>query len=258
MLKALDLDTSRVRAVSPQGLDAYAAARPATNDATYSPSYTITAGVAVLPIVGELTQYATDTSVGYDAIKLSFLRALRDPKAKAIALVVDSFGGDIAGLFDLVDEIYSARAVKPTLAICSETAYSAAYAIASACEQVTVPRTGGVGSVGVIAEHVDRSGQLDQAGVKITLIHHGSHKADGTEVRPLSADARERMQAEIDAMGRLFVATVARNRGMSPAAVAATQAGTFMGIKAVQAGFANAVMSPDDAFLDLASQLQAA
>ncbi|MBB2999785.1 ClpP class serine protease [Paraburkholderia tropica] len=220
--------------------------------------YSIVNGIAVIPVVGDLTQYASDETTGYDWIKVNFLKALRDPKASAVVLSLNSYGGEVAGCFDLVDLIYESRSVKPLLAICSETAYSAAYAIASACEQVMVPRTGGVGSVGVITGHVDISGSLAQQGIAVTLIYSGARKSDGTETAPLTQTARAQFQRDVDAIGELFVATVARNRGLSQKAVRDTQAATFMGPAGVDIGFADAVMCPDDAFMAFAAQLQEA
>jgi ClpP class serine protease len=49
---------------------------------------------------------------------------------------------------------------KPIHAILTENAYSAAYAIASAADRISVPRTGGVGSVGVITMHLTGRSEL--------------------------------------------------------------------------------------------------
>lgn len=248
------LPSYRPLAVNPAYLDGTYAARGSSASPADS-TYSLVHGVAVIPVVGALAQYASDTTTGYDWIKATFLKALHDPKAKAIALVIDSGGGEVAGCFDLVDLIYGSRAVKPLMAICAEHAYSAAYALASACERVSVPRTGGVGSVGVIAAHTDLSGMYRSMGVEVSVIHHGDRKADGHESAPLSPEARARMQSDVDAMGDLFVGTVSRNRGLSIDAVAATQAGTYMGQSGVAIGFADAVLSPDDAFLALLDAL---
>jgi ClpP class serine protease len=78
-------------------------------------------------------------------------------------------GGEVSGCFDLVDAIYAIRGKKPIWGILNEYAYSAGYAIASACDYVTVPRTGGVGSIGVITMHVDMSKAIDSAGLKSPL-----------------------------------------------------------------------------------------
>jgi hypothetical protein len=79
---------------------------------------------------GTLRPYSGMT--GYDGIRQNFLTALEDPAVRAIVLDIDSPGGEVAGCFDLVDTIYAARGEKPIWAILDESAYSAAYAIASA------------------------------------------------------------------------------------------------------------------------------
>ena len=199
--------------------------------------------------LGTLRPYSGMT--GYDGIRQNFLEALSDPAVEAIVLDIDSPGGEVAGCFDLVDTIYAARGEKPIWSVLSESAYSAGYAIASAADRIVVPRTGGTGSIGVISMHVDWSQALTEAGVKVTFITYGERKADGHPEIPLSKEALTRFQADIDTMGALFVATVARNRGMSAEQVRQTEAGTFMGEAGVSAGLADAVMSPDAAFRSL-------
>ena len=222
--------------------------------------YDVAAGVALIPICGTLVQktgmlrpYSGMT--GYDGIRTGFLRALQDTQVEAIVLDIDSPGGEVAGCFDLVDTIYRARGIKPVWAILNEVAYSAAYAIASAAAVITVPRTGGTGSVGVVLMHVDWSRAMEAAGMTVTVIQYGARKTDGTDVRPLDAAALARFQADIDTMGDLFVETVARNRGLTPAAVREQEAGTFLGQAGVAAGLADAVLAPDEAFRALLEQL---
>ena len=157
-------------------------------------------------------------------------------------------GGEVAGCFDLADEIFACRGRKPIWAILSENAFSAAYAIASAADRITVPRTGGTGSVGVICLHVDFSKALATAGIAVTLITYGARKAEGNEYEPLSDGALERFQADIDRMGELFCETVARNRGLAVAQVRAMEAGTFLGAAGVDNGLADVVAAPDEAF----------
>lgn len=213
--------------------------------------YDIVAGIAVIAVEGTLVQkngtmrpYSGMT--GYDGIRQAFFNALRDPEVNAIVLEIDSPGGEVAGCFDLVDLIYSKRGEKPIWAVLAESAYSAAYAIASAAEFVTVPRTGGAGSIGCIMLHADFSQALETAGVKVTLIQYGDRKADGNPYQALSKEAAARAQHDIDAMGELFVETVARNRGLSADKVRKTQAATFLGAECLEAGLADAVMAPEE------------
>lgn len=222
--------------------------------------YEVVAGIAIVPISGTLVQklgtlrpYSGMT--GYDGIRQNISAALEDDDVKAIVLDIDSPGGEVSGCFDLVDSIYSARGEKPIWSILTESAYSAAYAIASATDRIIVPRTGGTGSVGVICAHVDFSKALTQAGINVTLITYGDHKADGNEYNPLAKKALERFQGDVDTMGDLFVETVARNRNLSSAKVRNTQASTFLGANGVEIGFADAVMAPAEAFRSLLSEL---
>jgi len=230
-----------------------------SSQAQYKP-YDVAEGVARIPIEGTLvhklgTLHPFSGMTGYDGIRILLKLALDDPDVQAIMLDIDSPGGEVAGCFDLVDAIYEARGSKPIWAVLTESAYSAAYAIASAADRIIVPRTGGTGSVGVICMHVDMSQALSKAGINVTLIHYGSLKADGNEFNPLPKQTLARFQADVDAMGEIFVETVARNRDLTPKRVRSTQAGTFLGADGVEIGFADAVMAPDEAFASLLDEL---
>lgn len=214
--------------------------------------YDVIDGVAVIDVSGTLVQKSASLRpysgmLGYNAIRHNFDAAMADKAVKAIALEIDSPGGEVAGCFDLADHIHASRGKKPILAMLNESAYSAAYAIASAADQISVPRTGGTGSVGVICMHIDASRALKGAGMDVTIIKYGDRKADGNQFSPLSKDALARFQADVDAMGEMFVETVARNRGLSADVVRGTQATTFLGASGVDIGFADAVMTPHDA-----------
>ncbi|NHB89601.1 MULTISPECIES: S49 family peptidase [Photorhabdus] len=222
------------------------------NDAGYD----VVEGIAVIPIQGTLVQklgclrpYSGMT--GYDGIRQSFLTALYDPEVNGICLDIDSPGGEVAGCFDLVDEIYSARGTKPIHAILSEAAYSAAYALASAADKIYVPRTGGVGSVGVIVIHCDWSQRIKEDGLQVTIITYGDRKAESNPYVPLTEQARDAIQDDVDAMGKLFVSTVARNRGISEKTIRDTQAACFLAAEGVSLGLADEVITPDAAFRKL-------
>lgn len=108
----------------------------------------VLARVAIIPVRGSLgSDWWSDAR--YGDIRVGFLAIAADD-VDAVVLDVDSPGGGAEGCFDLVDTIYAARGSKPIWAILSESAYSAAYALASAADRVIVPRTGGTGSIGVI------------------------------------------------------------------------------------------------------------
>lgn len=251
------------RIVLGDGRSIEAGAMPeAKGRATVRDGYDVLGGVAVIEVsgtlvhrLGTLRPYCGMT--GYDGIRQNLLTALGDPMVRAVALHLDSPGGECAGCFDLVDTIAAARGIKPLWGICDQDAYSAAYAIASACDRITVPRTGGVGSIGVITMLVDYSGALDKAGIVPHFIHYGERKAEEgrAQMTGVKADLLARVQADIDRMGELFVGTVARNRGLSADAIRAQQAACFMGDQGVAHGLADAVLAPDEAFRALIGSL---
>jgi len=150
---------------------------------------------------------------------------------------------EAAGLMDLVDEIYNARGDKPIYAVANESTYSAAYAIASAADVIFMSRSAGVGSVGVIALHRDQVQFDKDMGLKYTTIFAGARKNDFNPHQALSSEAREILQDEVFEHYALFTQTVARNRDMKVAQVKSTEAGVFMGEKAVAVGFADEVKS---------------
>lgn len=222
--------------------------------------YDMAGPVAIIPVHGTLVQklgrlrpYSGMT--GYDGMRQAFLTALEDPNVEAIMLDVDSPGGEVSGCFDLVDTIYEGRGRKLIWAVLSDSAYSAAYAIASAADRIVVPRTGGVGSIGVICMHMDFSKALTSAGFQVTFITYGDRKADGHPEIPLSKEALARFQADIDTMGELFVNTVARNRNIAASSVRDTQAVTYLGEQGVAQGLADVVAAPDAAFRALLKEL---
>ena len=218
--------------------------------------YDVLEGIAVISVYGTLVQklgtlrpYSGMT--GYDGIRRVFLTAVNDPEVKGICLDIDSPGGEVAGCFDLVDLIYTERGKKPIHAILSENAFSAAYAIASAADKIFVPRTGGVGSVGVIVIHCDWSQRIKDDGLKVSIITYGNRKAESNPYVALSDEAKAAIQHDVDEMGRLFVSTVSRNRGLSETVIRNTQAACYLAAEGVQMGLADVVASPDVAFQEL-------
>lgn len=224
--------------------------------------YDVVEGVAIIQIRGTLVQRCGSLRpysgmTGYNAIRQNLLLAMDDSRVKGILLDIDSPGGEVSGCFDLADAIYEMRGIKPMHSVLSDKAYSAAYAIASATDKITIPRTGGVGSVGVVTMHIDWSKAIGEAGMKVTFITYGDRKAEGNQFEPLSKETLGHIQSDITKIGELFVETVSRNRNLSSAKIRATEAACYMGADGVAIGLADAVMPPDAAFRALLKELAA-
>lgn len=214
--------------------------------------YSVEDGIAVIGVSGTLVKRASwmDAESGlqsYDAIRAQLRDAVADPRIKGILLDVDSPGGEVGGLFDLCDEIVAARSRKPVYAVANDSAFSAAYAIASSADKIFVTKTGGVGSIGVIAVHMDQSGFDEKVGRKFTAIYAGARKNDFSTHAPLTDEARASLQTEIDRLYEMFVRTVANNRSINAALVRSTEAGVFYGEKSHSVGLADFVGTFDQA-----------
>ena len=216
--------------------------------------------VAVIPIHGTLVRRTSGIEAesglaSYTGIAAQLDAALASPEIAAILLDIDSPGGESGGVFDLADRIRAASEVKPVWAVANDMAFSAAYALASAAARLFVARTGGVGSIGVIAMHVDQSVKDAHDGVRYTAVFAGERKNDLNPHEPISNEAHAVLKAEVDRIYDLFVETVARHRGLDADAVRATEAGLFFGPDAVATGLADAVGSLDDALTQLTQSL---
>ncbi len=233
---------------------------PADYAPTTRPLSPATGKVAVIPIHGTLVRRtsgleAVSGLASYTSIAAQLDAALASPEVAAILLDVDSPGGESGGVFDLADRIRAGVQVKPVWAVANDMAFSAAYALASAASRVFVARTGGVGSIGVIAMHIDQSVKDAKDGVRYTAVFAGERKNDLNPHEPISDEAHAVLKAEVDRVYDLFVETVARHRGLDADAVRATEAGLFFGPDAVAAGLADAVGGFDDALDQLTQSL---
>lgn len=197
--------------------------------------------VAVIDVIGALAHRTgldaeSTPLLGYETIQATIQTALDDEAVAGIVLNIDSPGGEVDGAFELAEFIYQSTAHKPIVAFVNSNAYSAAYLIASACTRLYCTPMGAVGSIGVVSRHVDVSGQLEQDGVKVTLVHAGARKVDGNPYEPLPDDAKNRLQSRVDYIYHEFVANVAQYRGLTEEAVYATEADIYAGPAALVPG----------------------
>jgi len=213
-------------------------------------------GIAVIPIEGTLVHksYGLDALSGMTAyvdLQNEIEDAATDPAVKGILLDIDSPGGEVAGVFELADTIYAARAAKPIFAVANADAFSGAYLLASAAERIYTGQSSGLGSIGVIVTHLDVSGNDEKLGFKYTILHAGARKADFNPHVPLSEEARAAIEAELDRTYGMLVKAVARNRGLAEAAIRDTEAARYFGEDAIQVRLADRIGTRAEALGDL-------
>jgi signal peptide peptidase SppA len=216
-------------------------------------------GVAMIPIHGVLVSRSTqlnvcETMTSYEDIRAQVSAALADPAVEQIAFDIDSPGGSTTGAFELADFLFEARAVKPMSAIVNFSAFSAAYLMAAAIGDVSMSRTSGVGSVGVIAKHLDQSARNEQMGVKVTTVYAGAHKNDMSPHEPLTEQSMKFLTDMVQGYYAQFVDAVAKYRGISADAVRGTEAGVLFGQHGIDIGFADRIETPQAAADRIAAQ----
>lgn len=206
-------------------------------------------GVAVIPlqgVVGKRMNLFTQISGGCstEMVGNDFLAALNDPAVKGIVLHIDSPGGTVDGTMQLANIIAANKGCKPVVACADGMMCSASYWIGSAADSINMADlTTDVGSIGVVAAHMDISRMEEMAGVKTTEITAGKYKRAISQYQPLSEEGRAMIQAEVDQIYSLFVDTVAKNRGCTAEDVIANMADgrVFLGQKALEAGLVDGV-----------------
>lgn len=218
-------------------------------------------------VVGELAVYgviahraeafAMTSSQGtsVQALAHGFRTLMADPEVTGILLDVDSPGGQIAGVPELAEEIRAARGRKPIVAVSNTLMASAALWLASQADEVVVTPSSLTGSLGVVMGHEDRTGKLEQDGIKVTLIHAGEHKVELYPQNALSDDARAHLQSLVDGVYASFVTAVAKGRGMTAADVRINFGGgrLLSPKEAVRVGMADRVDTYENTLSRLAS-----
>jgi signal peptide peptidase SppA len=211
-------------------------------------------GVAIIPVTGPLFRYANlftavSGASSYELIARDFTAALENPQIKGIILDIDSPGGEVNGVSELSNMVYTARGKKPVVAYASGDAASGAYWIASAADEIVVSDTSALGSIGVVGMYRGKSGKQ---GEDVEIV---SSQSPHKRLDPSSDEGRARLQTRIDSMADVFIETIARNRKVSAESVQTHYGGgdVLIGAKAVQAGLADRVGSLEQLIQELST-----
>ncbi|MDN3525644.1 S49 family peptidase [Halomonas sabkhae] len=217
-------------------------------------SVSVRDGVAVIPITGPVFRYAnllTEISgaVSTEMLVKDIQTALDDPSIKAIALNIDSPGGEATGINELSDLIYNARGQKPIKAYVSGQMASALYWIGSAADEVIVDDTAQLGSVGVVLSLRKREDRPGEKSYEIVSSNAPNKRPD-----PETEAGRAQLQARTDELAAVFLDKVARNRDLPRDEVndRFRQGGIATGALAVEAGMADRLGSLESLIAELA------
>jgi signal peptide peptidase SppA len=218
-------------------------------------------GIAVIDVFGVLAHrggYNADSTyvLGYDRIGLTIKSAIDDKAVKGILLQMDSPGGEVAGAFELAQQIKEWTAIKPIHSAISNLSASAGYLLAAATQKISITDTGVAGSIGVVMRHVDISKMAAEDGVSVTHIFAGAKKVEGNQFEPLSDSVKARFQAEVNQLHSFFIKAISQYRGLDSDAIRAQEAGVFTGQEAIKAGLADRIATPDQMLAEMQQSFQ--
>lgn len=220
-----------------------------SGNASNSRGYSVEGSTAVVPIYGalgkNLNEFEALFMTDYNDIETALIEAENDESVETILLDINSPGGTIQGLPELVN--YMRTIEKPLVSYTDGMMASAAYWLGTVSPHLLISQTAEVGSVGVYVALLDESKALEMQGYKVEAISAGKYKLDYSGYEPLSDEARARLQANVDKWHGRFKAAVQVNYPVDDEYL---EGQTFEGEEAVEVQMASGIVdSLSDALL---------
>lgn len=246
------IDSTTDTVLSPPQMSELAASYGSGRVTISDNGYDIQDRIAIVPISGTLVSKSGSLRpysgmTGYNGIVARVTAAINDPDVDGILLDMDTPGGMVAGGFDAADMIARLREKKPIWSLANDMNCSAGQLLASACSRRLVTQTAKAGSIGVLMAHSNYAGNLEQAGIDITLIFAGAHKVDGNPWEALPKDVRATFQAKMDAIRQSFAEKVSSYTGITVQAVLDTEAAVYTGQESIDVGLSDELVINTDA-----------
>lgn len=174
-------------------------------------------GTAVIHVTGVVSRYASlfDDICGGTSTQVlakDFNSALADSSINTIVMNFDSPGGEAKGINELADMIYHARGKKKIIAYVGAQACSAAYWIASACDEIVIDATANVGSIGTVLQMRRRKESADDQFETIEIV---SSQSPNKRLDPGTPEGRDAYQNHLDYLADVFIDCVSRNMAVT-------------------------------------------
>lgn len=187
------------------------------------PLYQVQGKSGVIPIAGPLINANVPDYLAemfgvttYDRVQRSVMAAAADKSVEHIILNTDTGGGSVNGVAQTAELIkHIDKNVKPVISFAGDNMLSAGYWLGSSARAIYASPTAMTGSVGVILVLMDATKQLEAEGLKPTVMRAGEFKALGHPMEALTDQGKANVQAQLDAMYKVFVSHVADSRKTS-------------------------------------------
>ncbi len=177
----------------------------------------------------------------YTSLRTSLEELMNDNEVKQIALLINSPGGEVAGLFECCEYVKECSSKKPIIAHVTGLCCSAAYALASACSQIIATETSEIGSIGVIASAISYEEYDKKRGILAKIFR--SKNADKKVLSPFTEEGEKRLQEKLDYYESKFYELISSSRSMEKedCIKAFGHGATFMGLEAASLGMIDGI-----------------
>jgi len=188
-------------------------------------------------------------SIGGDSLSRLIRQARLDKNIKAVVLRVDSPGGSVAASEEIYQELQALRAAgKPLVVSMGDLAASGGYYISAPANQIWASPATLTGSIGIFAVIPTINQTLGKVGVGVDGVGTTPLAGALTIDRPLSAEASQLIQSQIDRGYQQFVERVASGRRENPQQIDAIGQGhVWAGADARRIGLVDRLGTLEDA-----------
>lgn len=215
----------------------------------FSDIVTRTGNTAIVSIRGGFTNSESWMNeymglLSYPRIRSAVAAAANGEGITQILLNMESPGGQVTGISETASFLRGVGESVPIYTYAGGTMASAAYWIGSVGKEIYTSDLSNVGSIGVIAVHMEKSRMLEEGGITATVLRQGQYKALGNPYEKLSDEAKAEIMASMGKVYERFTAHVADARGLPMASVEQWAEGrVFFGYEAVANGLADDIIS---------------
>ena len=202
----------------------------------------IDGSVAILTIEGPLRP-GRDWyfSTGYGDIQDAIVELIDDSRIKTVIQKIDSPGGTVKQAFETEEMFAELAKEKNLISLITGSATSAAALMTFPAKQRFIAsKTAQLGSIGVVAEHIDNIAWYREMWGEIrTSVAKGDLKDAGTDVRPYDAKAKEVFEESVAKLYDIFADSASKGLNLSRQQIDDMQSRVYIGQDGINQGFAD-------------------
>ena len=217
-------------------------------------TFTVIDDVAIIPVqdtIAKRMSWFMNVCGGCSTqiLMRDYAAAQNDPTVSGIIMYFDTPGGTVDGTAEAANLMLQSRGNKPVVGFSDGMICSAGYWLAAPCDSIFISSdTNPIGSIGVVAAHVDVSKGMEMSGRRVTEITAGDYKRVASSYAPLTQPGRDYIQAQLDHIYTAFTDFAAACRdGLSIDSHKEWADGqVFLGSQAIDCGLVDGVSTLDD------------